>query len=122
MVPVSRLNDSSQYTSSSTRVYFKIHRKNKTEILALCDESLLGQELFNEKARMRIPTDFYRGQEISAEDALRLIRNYTNINAVGSVLELGIRENLINEDAIIWFTTSEGKKIPHLLIFSIPPI
>lgn len=122
MVPVSRLNNSSQYTSSSTRVYFKIHRRNNTEILALCDESLFGQELFNEKARMRIPTNFYRGQEISANDALRLIRNYANVNALGSVLELGIRENLINEDAIIWFTTSEGKKIPHLLIFSIPPI
>ncbi|MFX0122917.1 MAG: DUF424 family protein [Candidatus Hodarchaeota archaeon] len=119
---MSQLNNSSHYSSSSPRVYFKIHRKDKTEILALCDESLLGQELFNEKARMRIPADFYRGQEISAEEALRLIRNYTNINAVGSVLELGIRENLINEDAIIWFTTSEGKKIPHLLIFSIPPI
>ncbi|UCG03609.1 MAG: DUF424 family protein [Candidatus Heimdallarchaeota archaeon] len=119
---MSRLNNSSQYTSSSTRVFFKIHRKNRTEILALCDESLLGQELFNEKARMRIPIDFYRGQEISADDALRLLRNYANVNAVGSVLELGIKENLINEDAIIWFTTSEGKKIPHLLIFSIPPI
>lgn len=122
MVPVSRLNKSSQDTSSSTRVYFKIHRRDKTEILALCDESLLGQELFNEKARMRIPIDFYRGQQISASDALHLIRNYANVNAVGSVIELGIRENLINEDAIIWFTTSEGKKIPHLIIFSIPPI
>ncbi len=122
MVPVSRLNESSQDTSSSTRVYFKIHRKNQTEILALCDESLLGQELFNEKARMRIPTDFYRGQQISASDALHLIRNYANVNAIGSVIELGIRENLINEDAIIWFTSSEGKKIPHLIIFSIPPI
>ena len=122
VVLVSRLNNSSQYTSSSTRVYFKIHRKDKTEILALCDESLLGQEIFNEKARMKIPTDFYRGQVISPNDALRLISNYTNVNAVGSVLELGIQENIINEDAIIWFTTSEGKKIPHLLIFSIPPI
>ncbi|MHA2202497.1 MAG: DUF424 family protein [Candidatus Hodarchaeales archaeon] len=119
---MSRLNKSSQDTSSSTRVYFKIHRREKTEILALCDESLLGQELFNEKARMRIPIDFYRGQQISASDALHLIRNYANVNALGSVIELGIRENLINEDAIIWFTTSEGKKIPHLIIFSIPPI
>ena len=121
MVPVSRSSNSSHHTSSS-RVYFKIHRKDKTEILALCDESLLGQELFNEKARMRIPADFYRGQEISVNDALHLLRNYANVNAIGSVLELGIKENLINEDAIIWFTTSEGKKIPHLLIFSIPPL
>ncbi|MFW9903105.1 MAG: DUF424 family protein [Candidatus Thorarchaeota archaeon] len=119
---MSQLNNSSQYTSTSTRVYFKIHRKDKTEILALCDEALFDQEIFNEKARMKIPSDFYRGQEISPNDALRLIRNYTNVNAVGSVLELGIQKKLINEDAIIWFTTSEGKKIPHLLIFSIPPI
>ena len=121
-VPVLRSNNSPQHTIPSTRVFFKVHRRNNIEILALCDESLLGQELFNEKARMRIPADFYRGQEISANDALHLLRNYANVNALGSVLELGIKKNLINEDAIIWFTTSEGKKIPHLLIFSIPPL
>jgi len=121
-VPVLRSNNSPQRSSSSSRVYFKVHRKNNVEILALCDESLLGQEIFNEKARMRIPVDFYRGQEIEAQDALQLMRNYANINVVGSVLELGIRKNLINEDAVLWFSTLEGKKIPHLLIFSIPPL
>ena len=122
MVPVLRSNNSPQRSSSSNRVYFKVHRKNNVEILALCDESLLGQEIFNEKARMKIPANFYRGQEIEAQDALQLMRNYANINVVGSVLELGIRQNLINEDAVLWFTTLEGKKIPHLLIFSIPPL
>ncbi len=112
----------SQGKSSSSQIYFKIHRKSKTEILALCDKSLIGQELFNDKARMRISAGFYQGQEISVTDALQLMRNYTNINAIGSVLELGIQKNVINEDAIIWFENSEGKKIPHLLIFSIPPI
>lgn len=121
-VPVLRSNNSSQTTSSPVRVYFKIHRKNNVEILALCDESLLDQEIFNEKARMKIPADFYRGQEIEAQDALRLMKNYANINVVGSVIELGISKNLINKDAVLWFTSSEGKKIPHLLIFSIPPL
>ena len=92
------------------------------EILALCDESILGQELVSDKARMKVLSDFYRGQEISTADALQLMRRYTNINALGSVLELGIQENVINVEAITWFSTSEGKKIPHLLLFSIPPI
>ena len=121
-VPVLRLNNSPQRKSPSIRVYFKVHRRNNVEILALCDESLLGEILSNEKARMKISAGFYRGQEISKTDALRLMRNYANVNAVGSVIELGIQKKIINEDAIIWFTTSEGKKIPHLLIFSIPPI
>jgi len=116
------LNNIPQQNSTSSRVFFKIHRKNKTEILALCDESLIGKELFNERARMKISAEFYCGREISAIEALGLMRNYSNINAVGSVLELGIRKKLINEDAIIWFKTAEGKKIPHLLLFSLPPI
>ncbi|MFX0185448.1 MAG: DUF424 family protein [Candidatus Hodarchaeota archaeon] len=116
------LNNIPQQNSPTSRVFFKIHRKSKTEILALCDESLIGKELSNERARMKISADFYCGGEISAIEALRLMRNYSNINAVGSVLELGIRKKLINEDAIIWFKTAEGKKIPHLLIFSLPPI
>lgn len=117
-----RLNNSPQLTLPSPRVYFKVHRRQNVEILALCDESLLGETLFNEKARMKISAGFYQGQEISTTDALRLMRNYSNVNAVGSVIELGIQKKIINEDAIIWFSTSEGKKIPHLLIFSFPPI
>ena len=122
MEPVAQSNNTLQDKSISERVFFKVHRRQKTEILALCDESLLGQELVNEKARMRISPDFYRGKKISTDDALRLMRNYANVNAVGSVLELGIQQKIINEDAIIWFKSKEGKQIPHLLIFAFPPI
>jgi hypothetical protein len=115
-------NNSSDNEVLSNCVYFKVHRRDKTEILAICDESLIGKELFNEKARMRISADFYCGKKISPSDALELIKNYMNINVVGSVLELGIRKKILNKDAIIWFNTEDGKKIPHLLIFSIPPI
>ncbi len=122
MALVEPLNKGQSDSLSLNRILFKIHRKSRTEILAICDENLLGQELRNDRARMIISSDFYSGQEISAEEALRLMNTYTNINAVGSVLEYGIRNNLINEDAIIWFTNEQGKKIPHLLIFSLPPI
>jgi hypothetical protein len=107
---------------SSNRVCFKVHRRDKNEILAVCDESLLGQEVFNKKSRMRIPVDFYKGKTITPIGALRLMKNYSNVNAIGSVLELGIQQKVINPNAIIWFNTTEGKKVPHLLIFSFPPI
>jgi hypothetical protein len=122
VAPVVQSNNTSDNEVLSNCVYFKVHRRDKTEILAICDESLIGKELFNEKARMRISADFYCGKKISPSDALELIKNYMNINVVGSVLELGIRKKILNKDAIIWFNTEDGKKIPHLLIFSIPPI
>ena len=122
MALVEPLNKGQRTQPTPGRIYFKIHRKDRAEILAICDEILLGQELSNERARMTISPEFYRGQEISPSDALRLMRNYTNINVVGSVLEHGIEKKIINEDAIIWFETAQGKKIPHLLIFSLPPI
>ena len=108
--------------SSSTRVFFKIHRKDRTEILAICDECLLGKVLTNEKIRMKVPIDFYRGNVISKLDALELMRKYVNINAIGSVLELGIEKEVINKDAVIWFNHENNHQVPHLLIFSIPPI
>ena len=104
------------------QVFFKIHRKDKTEILAICDEVLLGKVLSNEKIRMRVPTEFYRGQLIPRLDALQLMRRYVNINIIGSVIELGIEKNIINKDAVIWFKDEEEKEVPHLLIFSIPPL
>jgi hypothetical protein len=108
--------------SASTRVFFKIHRKDKTEVLAICDECLLGKELSNEKIRMKVRSQFYRGNAISKGDALDLMRRYSNINALGSVLELGIEKKVINEDAVFWLNDDENKVIPHLLIFSMPPI
>lgn len=117
MEPVSQLNN-----KNNSYVYFKIHRRHKSEVLALCDESLFDQVLYGEKAQMRVSTDFYRGQKITAEEALRLMRNYVNVNALGSTIELGIKYNIINKDAVIWFETIDGKKIPHLLIIALPPI
>ena len=117
MVPVAQSNK-----PSSERVLFKIHRRDNTEILAICDEDLLGTELANKTIRMKVPLGFYKGNNISKSDALDLMRKYVNVNAIGSVLDLGIERNLINEDGIIWFQTKDGKKIPHLIIVSIPPI
>lgn len=107
---------------TSARVFFKVHRRDKTEILAICDECLLGKELSNNKIRMKVPPEFYRGNEISRSDALDLMKNYWNINALGSVLELGIEKKVINKNAVIWFNDDNNRGIPHLLIFSIPPI
>lgn len=114
--------EGSNEDSGPTRIVFKIHRRNRSEILAVCDFSLLGQTISNDRARVKISEQFYLGQEISADDALALFRNYGNINAFGSVLELAIQKQVITEEACVWFKTSDGKRIPHLLIFSIPPI
>ncbi len=122
MSPLNNVEPLLRKKESSKSVYLRIHRSQNREILALCDESLLGQVLSNEKAQMKVSTSFYRGQRITAEEALQLMRNYGNINALGSTLELGIKNNVIKKEAIIWFTTSDGKKIPHLLLFSLPPI
>ncbi len=104
------------------RVFFRIHRRDTTEILAICDEDLLGKVLSNDKIRMRVPIEFYKGQAISISDAFQLMRRYVNINILGSVIELGIEKNQIKKDAVIWFNDEEGKRVPHLLIFAIPPL
>jgi len=118
--PVSQLNNLSPKKNIVPRVFFKIHRRAKNEILAICDENFLGKTLFNEKSSMRVPSKFYKGSEISAFDALQLIKSYNNINIIGSVINLGLEKNLISEDAVIWFSTKDGDKVPHLLIFSMP--
>lgn len=122
MSPLNNVNPLSRKKESPKSVYFKIHRSHNREVLALCDDSLLGQVIFNEKAQMKVSTNFYRGQKIATEEALQLMRNYVNINALGSTIELGIKFEVIKKEAVIWFTTSDGKKIPYLLLFSLPPL
>ena len=104
------------------QVYFKVHRKDKTEILAICDENLFGKVLSRDKIKMTVPTEFYKGKLISKSDAYKLMRRYANINIIGSVIELGIEKEQIKKEAVIWFDDEEGRKVPHLLIFSIPPL
>jgi hypothetical protein len=104
------------------RVFFRIHRRDATEILAICDEDLFGKVLSNDKIRMKVPIKFYKGQSISIADAFQLMRRYVNINILGSVIELGIEKKQIKKDAVIWFNDEEGKRVPHLLMFSIPPL
>ncbi len=111
-----------EVSKPSKKVVFKVHKKDKSEILAICDKELFGKKLTGTKAKMTVPFDFYNGEEIPVEDALHLMRKYQNINAIGSVLELAIQKRLFHKDSMLWFNTEEGKKIPHLLIFSIPPI
>lgn len=118
--PVSQLSNKSEKKNNGPRVFFKIHRRAKNEILAICDENILGKTLFNEKSSMQVPSKFYKGSEISAFEALQLLKSYTNINIIGSVINLGLEKNLISEDAVIWFSTKDGDKVPHLLIFSMP--
>jgi hypothetical protein len=107
---------------NSVQVFFRIHRKDNTEILAICDENLLGKVLSNDKIRMKVPTKFYKGQLISKSDAYQLMRRYANINIIGSVIELGIEKKQIVDEAVIWFNDEDGKRVPHLLFFSIPPL
>ena len=120
MGPVSLLNNTIEKPNTVPRIFFKIHRRAKNEILAICDENILDKILFNEKSSMRVPSKFYKGKEISAFEALQLMKNYNNINIIGSVINLGLEKNLISEDAVIWFSTKDGDKVPHLLIFSMP--
>ncbi|MHA1214615.1 MAG: DUF424 family protein [Candidatus Hodarchaeales archaeon] len=106
----------------SDRVFFKIHRKEKTEILAICDEYIMGQELFSDEIRIKVPIKFYRGNEIQKEEALHLLKNYRNINIFGSVITLGLEKEIISEEAVIWLQTKDGERIPHLLIFAMPSL
>ncbi|MHA1972240.1 MAG: DUF424 family protein [Candidatus Hodarchaeales archaeon] len=119
---MSQSNNTKLKEIKSKRVFFKIHRQEKNEILAICDEHIMGEELFSDEIRIKVPTKFYKGNEIEKEEALNLIKNYRNINIFGSVIDLGLEREVIREEAVIWLQNKNGERIPHLLIFAMPSL
>ncbi|MGC8479651.1 MAG: DUF424 family protein [Candidatus Micrarchaeia archaeon] len=71
-------------------LYFKKHRSEHGDIIAMCDKDLLGKIFRDKKSGVVIDLEkyaaFYKGEEINAVDALKLL-NEVNIysgNIVGN--------------------------------------
>lgn len=82
-------------------IYLRIHKTDKGDMIAMCDENLLGKVLNEGKAELDLKTysDFYKGDLMNKEQiakALGLAQLYSaNIvgkEAVGVVVEKGLVE------------------------------
>ncbi|RLI35176.1 DUF424 domain-containing protein [Candidatus Bathyarchaeota archaeon] len=86
------------------RVFVKVTKIRGETVVAVCDEELLGKRFVDEKRGLRLEVNerFYRGNIMDLKDCLRLLREASIANLVGSrIVEEALNAGLIHARAII---------------------
>ena len=79
-------------------VYCKKHKRQEYEVIAVCDEEILGKSFGNQK----ISEAFYKGHLMDIPSVLDLLKNAQNFNIAGnSIVQACVESNIITEAGIV---------------------
>ncbi len=94
-------------------MFVKIHKSNDRNIVAICDEDLIGKEISEGDINLMITERFYKGDKLSKEEIIKIMKNSLNLNIVGKKsIKLALDNNIIEKDSII-----KINKIPHAQVY-----
>ena len=84
-------------------------------LLAICDCEILGKTLHEGKIVFIIKEEFYKGTEVTVDEAVDMIQNSTIVNMVGkNIVQKAIEMGYVHPEAVL---NIEG--IPHAQIVKI---
>lgn len=90
-------------------IVVRIHSSERGNVIALCDEELVGKRFSKGKLILDLCSDFYKGEILPKEKIVTLLKTAYIINAVGNEsVELVLKNNYVKKDKII-----KIKGIPH---------
>lgn len=96
-------------------VWVKVHKQGGHVIVAICDEELLDKEFKCRDVTIKIAGSFYGGFKTSIEEALRLVKEATMVNLMGTrVIEAAIKKGFIHREAVVKLAST-----PHAMFFKI---
>jgi len=96
-------------------IYLKINRTELSEIIAVCDEELIGKSFSENNLKLDVTERFYKGKLMNEEEIIEKLKNARNINIVGkNSINLAIKHRIIDKDSVI-----KIKNIPHAVIFEL---
>jgi len=64
-------------------MYVKFHRAGESEVVAVCDEELVGKKLVEGGVCIEIKEDFYKGEKVDSEKLLSMVEDVRIVNIVG---------------------------------------
>ena len=96
-------------------IYLKINKTEQNEVVAICDENLIGKNFSENNLKLDLGERFYKGELMDEEKIVKILRNAKNINIVGKdAVKLAIKNRIIEEENLI-----KIKNIPHAIVFGI---
>jgi len=88
------LEDEKQYIARTIKY-------ENTILLNICDEELLGKTVKGGNVDMEISRDYFGGEKVSEDEAIKLVRRSSIINLAGSrIVEKVVNQKLASERAV----------------------
>ncbi len=85
----------------------------ETQMINICDLSLIGKEINQGDFSISISKDYFYSEEITKEDAIKILKSSSIINLVGKdIVELALSLNLAKKNSVKII-----ENIPFLMIF-----
>ena len=83
-------------------MYVKIHKTEDREIVAICDEELIGKKFEDNGLVLDVNETFYKGQKLDDDATLEIMKKSDILNIVGKKsIELALKNNIISKENII---------------------
>jgi len=88
----------------------KVHQKDDRTVVAVCDDTLLGQVFEEKGVQLDLSSPFYQGEVFEKQqDVGDLLRNADSVNLVGDeAVKIGLMEGIITPEQV---RTVDG--VPH---------
>lgn len=84
------------------------------EVVALCDKKLIGKTLEEKNLQLKVSERFYKGEELSEDKIIDILKSKSNINIVGEEsIKLALKIGVISKENII-----KIKGVPHVQVVS----
>lgn len=90
-------------------MYIKIHKGQLGEVVAICDEDIMGKKFEDKEKQIEVSEFFYKGEIKEPKEIIEIMKQATNLNLVGkNTIKLALKEKIINKENII-----KIKGVPH---------
>lgn len=82
-------------------MYLKVHQSPNGEVVAVCDEDLIGRTLEDARHSLKISEHFYKGESEEEKAILEVLRDARNMNFMGEkAVRLGVKAKKIAPEHI----------------------
>ena len=83
-------------------MFIKIHKVQHGDVVAVCDEELLGKTLEDGKYSIKVSENFYKGEKKDAGEIAPIMQSATNVNLIGKkAVALGLKLGIIRKENVI---------------------
>lgn len=111
---------SSNISIENNEVYLKVHQTTGGALYAFASPENIGKVYYKNKIKVKVSVDFYKGELVSIDYGLNIIKKHYNTNIIGKLAEIAVKKKLIHPKAILWLKDKENnEKVAHTILMSL---